>query len=677
MLKSKYNCVPFRYVNSNNSEIFNILNEIKVLPVNSNPLRKSSADDGINDFDKLKPECIFDKYKSEYYDKNGKYYSYYDDSDYYYEHLEERYKQKDAFKAYTVESLFPELKDKTLNNESNSTYLKVNGNDITINARVMFWDEFDGTANERKDKIYNNFIKDLPNFNEKGDNRTVREVLIDGLERYWQKSFEGSIFDFYPGMKINTYVNVQDDTGREGYSYNTESHDDELYVVVSSGNGASYMLPNYIWINVNLYPTVTTNLARTAAHEFGHILGLCDYYSNDGNEVPVINDSVQKNSEIRMHGLMNSAILEKLDTVPNDIEMTLYGAIDNTFSCSQRFIPERKKANNPDGQERISWALREKIAYANLTPHPSDDVIASCIKYEWANEKYFIPINSEIKIYNSFKYAANENYAVIIDAADGFENVETLEIPSAIDGVEVVKISNYAFENQSSLKSIVLPNGIIDIGYSAFENCHNLAEVNFPEQLQYIRQNAFKSCALKEIMIFSDVEKIFDSTFEDCNFLKSITVDNNNKFYYSEDGVLFNKEKTKLIQYPVGNNRGEYIIPNGVETISGNAFKGCTSLKNVSIPEGVEYIGWAAFESTALETIYIPSSVKIIENYAFYSCGSLSSVTLKKESPENYANNIFLASDSNLKIYVPNESIAFYEQWITTSTVSFYPITEE
>ena len=425
-------------------------------------------------------------------------------------------------------------------------------------------------------------------------------------------------------MNINTYVNVQDDTGREGYSYNTESHDDELYVVVSSGNGASYMLPNYIWINVNLYPTVTTNLARTAAHEFGHILGLCDYYSNDGNEVPVINDSVQKNSEIRMHGLMNSAILEKLDTVPNDIEMTLYGAIDNTFSCSQRFIP----------------------------------------------------INSEIKIYNSFKYAANENYAVIIDAADGFENVETLEIPSAIDGVEVVKISNYAFENQSSLKSIVLPNGIIDIGYSAFENCHNLAEVNFPEQLQYIRQNAFKSCALKEIIIFSDVEKIFDSTFEDCNFLKSITVDNN-KFYYSEDGVLFNKEKTKLIQYPVGNNRGEYIIPNGVETISGNAFKGCTSLKNVSIPEGVEYIGWAAFESTALETIYIPSSVKIIQNYAFYSCNSLRSVTFKKELPENYANNIFWASDSNLKIYVPNESIALYEQWITTSTVSFYPITEE
>ncbi len=69
------------------------------MPVVSNPLKESSADDGVNDYDKLKPELIFDKYKSDYYDENGKYYSYYDDSDYYYEHLDERYKQKDAFKA--------------------------------------------------------------------------------------------------------------------------------------------------------------------------------------------------------------------------------------------------------------------------------------------------------------------------------------------------------------------------------------------------------------------------------------------------------------------------------------------------------------------------------------------------------------------------------------------------
>ena len=514
MLKSNYDCVPYRYVNSNNFEIFEILNMIKVLPVISNPTRESSADDGVNDFDKLKPECIFDKYKSEYYDENGKYYSYYDDSDYYYEHLEERYKQKDAFKAYTVESLFPELKDEILNNESNSTYIEVDGNDITIHARVMFWDEFDGTKNEREVKIYNeparNYLKDIGD----GDDRTVREILIDGLERYWQKSFNGSIFDFYPGMKINTYVNIQDDTGREDYSYSTELHDDELYVTVYPGDGTSHMISNHMKIYTQTTTASTIDLMRTTAHEFGHILGLCDYYSNDGNEVPVIN-KVQLKSEIKADGLMNSARLNIIDTVPNDIEMILYGSIDNTFSCSQRFIPERKNANIPDGQEKISSALREKIEYANLTPH--DDVIDTCIKYEWAEDKYFIHVNSEIKTNEFFKYAKGDECAIIIDVAEGFEDVETLEIPSAIDGVEVVKISNYAFENQSSLKSVALPNGIIDIGYSAFKDCKNLAEVNLPEQLQYIRQNAFENCRnIGNIEIPAGVKKIGSYAFNCC-----------------------------------------------------------------------------------------------------------------------------------------------------------------
>lgn len=765
MLKSKYGCIPFRYLNSNNFKIFDILNQIKVLPVISNPMRESSADDGINDFDKLKPECVFDKYKSNYYDENGKYYSYYDDSDYYYEHLEERYKQKDAFKAYTVESLFPELKDNSLNNKSNSTYLEVSGNDITINARIMFWDEFDGTENEREIKIYNeparNYLTDI----EDGDDRTVREIIIYGLEYYWQKSFEGSIFDFYPGMKINTYVNIQDDTGLEGYSYNTEPHDDELYVVVSSDNGASYMLPNYMRINVNTYPTVTTNLARGAAHEFGHILGLFDYYSNAGNEVPVIN-KVQLKSEIKADGLMNSAKLNIIDTVPNDIEMVLYGSIDNTFSCSQRFIPERKNENIPKGQEKISSALREKIAYANLTPHPSDDVIDSCIKYEWAEEKYFIPVNSEIKTNEFFKYAKGDECAVIIDVAEGFENVETLEIPSTIDGVSVVKISNYAFENQNSLKSIALPNGIIDIGYSAFENCTNLAEANLPEQLQYIRQNAFKNCALKEIETFSDVKRIDNSAFEGCDFLESITVDSNNKFYYSEDGVLFsydviyytqfttlvkypaandrkeytipdnvikfennafrncsnltsltipksvkemsessfnncnslefidvdndnsifssvdgvlfNKEKTKLIQYPTGNKRTEYQMPNGIVEIGDSAFNSCHNLTNITlpnsvekinayafndcqnltdftIPENVKFIGFLAFSGCRnIGDIEIPESVKKIDAYAFNLCWywNEGTVKFKRKADFEYNNSMFW-NDFSVSIYIP------------------------
>jgi hypothetical protein len=104
----------------------------------------------------------------------------------------------------------------------------------------------------------------------------------------------------------------------------------------------------------------------------------------------------------------------------------------------------------------------------------------------------------------------------------------------------------------------------------------------------------------------------------------------------------------------------------------------CLRLKNIVISDSVELIGNSAFwNCEKLDNILIPEGVKKIEDYAFYSCGSLSNVTFKKETPENYKDNIFWGSDGNLKKYVPRESIEHYNQWITASGVSFYPITEE
>lgn len=506
-------------------------------------------------------------------------------------------------------------------------------------------------------------------------------------------------------------------------------------------------------------------------------------FANDKVYAEAMYDSENENIDISWNATASGKFFEIYISDDNK-DYKLYEVVDakifnstyhNNYSCIQIYIPDKDMA--------ISPALREKIAYITCDPYTA--VSDSHIRYEWAEEKYFIPVDSVIKTNEFYKYAAGNECAVIIEAAEGFKNVETLEIPSTIDGVNIVKISNYAFQNQSSLKSIVLPNEIIDIGISAFENCNNLVEVNFPEKLQYIRKGAFKNCALKKINIFSNVKIIGDSAFEYCNFLESIIVDNNNKSYYSKDevlfkydndepslikypsahdrkeytipdnikvieksafwncsnltnitipaavekmgesvffgcnslefidvnknnnkfssvdGVLFNKNKTRLIQYPVGNNREEYTIPYGVKVIRKQAFLICIKLKSVTIPgsveliedsaflecielenvvisEGVEVICDSAFrDCEKLDNVLIPESVKKIEDYAFYSCGSLSNVTFKKETPENYADNIFWGSDGNLKIYVPRESIEHYKQWITASGVSFYPITEE
>jgi hypothetical protein len=127
-----------------------------------------------------------------------------------------------------------------------------------------------------------------------------------------------------------------------------------------------------------------------------------------------------------------------------------------------------------------------------------------------------------------------------------------------------------------------------------------------------------------------------NEAFSCCDSLEKIEVDSNNNNYASIDGVLFDKDKSKLIVYP--NSHGTtYKIPNSVTSIGEGAFYGCTSLTSVTIPNSVTSIGKLAFYyCDSLESITIPSGVTSIENYAFYGCESLEKIEVDSNN-KNYA----------------------------------------
>ena len=200
----------------------------------------------------------------------------------------------------------------------------------------------------------------------------------------------------------------------------------------------------------------------------------------------------------------------------------------------------------------------------------------------------------------------------------GCYNLTSIIIP---DGV--TSIGEWAFYECSDLTSVILGDSVTTIGYGAFYWCTGLKNITISDSVTSISSNAFWECSsLTNITIPSNVTEIGIAAFFGCYSLTSITVDANNKNYSSDsDGVLFNKDKTKLVQYPIGSTRTSYTIPDSVTIIGYGAFAECSSLATITIPDSVTTIEQKAFLSCYdLRHITIPDSVITIGDWAFDMC---------------------------------------------------------
>ena len=186
-----------------------------------------------------------------------------------------------------------------------------------------------------------------------------------------------------------------------------------------------------------------------------------------------------------------------------------------------------------------------------------------------------------------------------------------------------------------------IPDSVISIGYGAFYYCASLTDVTIPASVTSIGALAFDNCSLTNITIGTNVASIGYCGFFDCNrlirvkipasvtnlaefafgpcsSLTAIDVDTNNSAYCSVDGVLFNKNKTTLVQFPAG-LAGSYVIPSGVTSIGDAAFYVCASLTNITAPSSVTNIGEYGFAFCyALTGLCLPGNAPHLGGDAFY-----------------------------------------------------------
>lgn len=126
------------------------------------------------------------------------------------------------------------------------------------------------------------------------------------------------------------------------------------------------------------------------------------------------------------------------------------------------------------------------------------------------------------------------------------------------------------------------------------------------------------------------VIEISVSAFSGCTALQAIEVSKDNPTYTSIDGVLFNKNCTKLLLYPQGKTDTAYIIPNSIKSIGKGAFSGAGALSSVTIPDSVESIEYAAFSGSGIEEISIPKSIKRMGASIFIGCEKLKKATISE-----------------------------------------------
>lgn len=180
-----------------------------------------------------------------------------------------------------------------------------------------------------------------------------------------------------------------------------------------------------------------------------------------------------------------------------------------------------------------------------------------------------------------------------VDGAVG--DVKIPDVLSA-DGVvwNVTKVADRAFANNTGLLSVEVPNAILEIGSYVFENCTALSKVTLNYGIRYIGERAFMNTIIKEIELPDSLLDMGGNIAAGSLFTESITIGDSSHFVYSKDGVLYNRDKTKLFACPT-RAEGTVTIPDSVTQIATDAFFGCHRLSYLNLPATVETIGEGAF----------------------------------------------------------------------------------
>ena len=316
-------------------------------------------------------------------------------------------------------------------------------------------------------------------------------------------------------------------------------------------------------------------------------------------------------------------------TYTNDAPATLYAQWNSSTATASVTLPTPTR----DGYDFKGWAASGSAAggvTGSYTPGGSKTLYAvweRCAKLAsgtWGSLYWELDNSGLLTISGSGDMDPFDTTDNTYDTRAWNAYRETVRTVAIIH--DVTSIGGQAFRDCTALTRVMIPASVTEIGDWAFSGCGDLTGVTIPEGVQKIGDMAFSKTGLTDITLPKTLASFSGTALEGCDNLTAIHADAGNTVYCDDDGVLFNKEMTKLVRFPCGRS-GSYTIPLGVTSIGEYAFSACGNLTGIVIPSGVTSIGAGAFsEGAGLTSVTVPVSVNTIGDGAFYNCASLTDI---------------------------------------------------
>ena len=290
-------------------------------------------------------------------------------------------------------------------------------------------------------------------------------------------------------------------------------------------------------------------------------------------------------------------------------------------------------------------------------------------------------------------------YTILSDGTaeiTGYTGEETdITIPEQVnEGIRVTSIGSSVFAHNEVLETVLIPEGVVSIGDHSFAECTALQSVNLPESLQWLGDLVFQGdITLSEITLPANLIRIGINPFDRCDSLDALEISEDNIYYLTEEGILFDRKAGALVTYPAGKTDTAYTIPEWVTDISaaafsensfiteiilheditvmeGNPFCGCQALMTITIsPLNLDFeirnnalINRmkkeliACLWSSESESFSVPSGIRSIGNEAFYKHKELHQIKL----PDTlvYIGDAAFAESGLTSVKIPNSVVS-------------------